>query len=528
MNKKLLLILLLAFLIRVVGAGFFPSLNPDEAAIGYNDYSLILTGKDEHGLSWPLHFKSFGDYKPGGYFYLALPFVVLGGLNTLSVRLPNIILSVVSLYFLYKIIILLTKNKKLSLITLLIAAINPWLIHFSRGAWESSAALSFIIIGTYFFLKSQRVNITINFSLFAIFYVLSLYTYHSARIVAPLLAAAFVFSNFKYYLSNYKKIIPPIILAFFLCLPVVFSFLNNGGSARFSGVGITADPGPFWRANELIGHHSSSPRFPTSIHSSKIQYSLSWLEKYTSHFSPSFLFTLGDEVPRSKVPQFGQFYLLELIPLLIGIHLLFSKKTYRTLRNILIPWLLIAPLASSLTFQAPSALRSLPLSIPILVLISLGVYYLSKNTNFVGKITLILLYTLSFSYYLLSYFHTYPKVHPTAWNSGFKELTHLLETKYDTYDHIYITNKYDQPYIYFLFFNRYPPETLHSEIMLTPPDKFGFQTVPSFGKYNFGSINWMNIPQNSLVVASDETIPTEPLDIIYFDNNQPAFKIYSK
>ena len=74
-NLLLSVILLFAFLVRFGGVGDYPSLNSDEAAIGYNAYSLLQTGKDEHGQSWPLHFKSFGDYKPGGYFYLVLPFV---------------------------------------------------------------------------------------------------------------------------------------------------------------------------------------------------------------------------------------------------------------------------------------------------------------------------------------------------------------------------------------------------------------------------------------------------------------------
>ena len=89
-NKlPLIIILLVAFLIRFINLGNTPALNPDEAALGYNAYSLIETSKDEHGISWPLHFKSFGDFKPGGYVYLALPFIKVFGLNTTAVRLPN-------------------------------------------------------------------------------------------------------------------------------------------------------------------------------------------------------------------------------------------------------------------------------------------------------------------------------------------------------------------------------------------------------------------------------------------------------
>ena len=148
------LILLAAIFIRFHDISNTPALNPDEAALGYNAYSLILTGKDEHGVSWPLHFKSFGDYKPGGYVYLAIPFVKYLGLTPLAVRLPNLILSILSIFFLYKLVLLLSKNYILSDLTALVLTFSPWHIHFSRGAWESSVALSLIVFGTFFFFKS--------------------------------------------------------------------------------------------------------------------------------------------------------------------------------------------------------------------------------------------------------------------------------------------------------------------------------------------------------------------------------------
>jgi len=56
--RKLIIIpiIILAFLIRFINLGSTPALNPDEAALGYNAYSLLETGKDEYGASWPLHF----------------------------------------------------------------------------------------------------------------------------------------------------------------------------------------------------------------------------------------------------------------------------------------------------------------------------------------------------------------------------------------------------------------------------------------------------------------------------------------
>src|SRR3989344_3981773 len=111
MNKEsrikkpiLLLIILLAFVLRFWRLNEYPALNADEAAIGYNAYSLIQTGMDEHGNSWPLHFQSFNDYKPGLYFYLVLPFVKFFGLTEWAVRIPGAALGVATVFMLYLLI----------------------------------------------------------------------------------------------------------------------------------------------------------------------------------------------------------------------------------------------------------------------------------------------------------------------------------------------------------------------------------------------------------------------------------------
>jgi 4-amino-4-deoxy-L-arabinose transferase-like glycosyltransferase len=535
---SLYLILILAFLVRFIDLAHTPALNPDEAALGYNAYSLIQTGKDEHGISWPLHFKSFGDYKPGGYVYLAIPFIKLLGLNPLSVRLPNLILSLLTILFLYKLVLLLSKSETLSLYSSIVLAISPWHIHFSRGAWESQTALSFIVIGSYYFFKSIKSSKFLpNFFLFVFFYVLSLYFYHSVRLVAPLLALSLVIIYFKFLIKKLPQILIPIFFGAILALPVLFSFLHNGGTARFGGVGLTADQGPVWRSNELLNQHQGVKLTNRIIHNKRLLYLISWAQKYTSHFDLNFLAINGDEVPRSKVPEMGQIYLIEVPLLILGLIFLFKTKIYSSkTKSFIISFLLIAPIASSLTFQAPSALRSLPLVIPISMLISLGIYSLFnlfklRRQYFISKLVsvfLIFIYLFSFVYYLDAYFFHYAKRYPFAWQYQFDQLVPYLESQKSQYQNIYITNKYDQPYILFLFFSKYPPAKIQSQIQLTPPDNFGFSTVLGYDNYHFGKINWDDIPLGSLVVAADEDIPSQPDKIIYFSNGSPAFKIYQK
>jgi 4-amino-4-deoxy-L-arabinose transferase-like glycosyltransferase len=534
--KKIILpiILIVAFIIRFVGISHTPALNPDEAALGYNAYSLLETGKDEHGASWPLHFKSFGDYKPGGYVYLAIPFVKILGLTPLAVRLPNLILSILTIFFLYKLIYLLSKSNTLALLSSTVLTFSPWHIHFSRGAWESSAALSFILIGTYFFFKSIKEKFLINFLLFTFYFVLSLYIYHSARLIAPLLALSLCLLYLKFLLKKVPQILFPIFFGLLLAIPVLFSFLNNGGTTRIGGVGLMADSGPASRSEELLNQHQGNKFINRVIHNKRVLYLISWGQKYTSHFDFDFLAINGDEVPRSKVPEMGQIYIFDIPFLILGIIFLIKTKLFSPKSKVFIfLFLFISPIASSLTFQAPSALRALAMVIPLTIFISCGIYYF---LNLIQKIKfkkfilmiLIILYSYFIAYYFDSYFLHYAKRYPFAWQYQFDALVPYLETQKDKYQNIYITNKYDQPYILFLFFSKYPPEQIQSQIKLTKPDKFGFSTVAGYDNYHFGTINWEDIPSDSLVVASDEEIPASPFKIIYFSNGQAAFKIYKK
>ena len=530
-NIILLLILLSAFFIRVYKISTTPALNPDEAALGYNAYSLILTGKDEHGVGFPLHFKSFGDYKPGAYVYLAIPFVKVLGLTPLAVRLPNLILSLLAIFFLYKLIHLVTQSSSLALVVATLLSISPWHIHFSRGAWESSTALSFIILGVYFFyryLKKPRLHLAL-FSLF--FFLLSTYIYHSARIFSPLLLFILFLQNKNSLFKKPKHLLIIIIFGALLSLPVTISFLNSGGTTRLGGVGITADPGPLSRSHELLNHHANTKLINRAMHNRRVLYLISWAEKYFSHFNLNFLFLNGDEVPRSKVPEMGQLYLLELPFLILGLYALLKKRQYRPLKQIILPWLLIAPLASSLTFQAPSALRSLPMTVPLVILTALGLKTALQKlkSNQFSLVGLILIYLFSFVYYLDAYFVHYPQRLPFAWQYGFQELSDFLDQyPYPDNRPIYITNKYDQPYILMLFFQKYPPAKIQPQIQLTPPDQYGFSTVTHFDKYYFQPIDWEKIPSGHLVVTSNEEVPIAPIRTIDFPNNSPAFKIYMK
>jgi len=511
------LILLLALFLRAWKIGEFPvGLNADEAAIGYNAYSLLKTGQDEFGHPWPISFQSFNDYKPGLYFYLVLPFVKIFGLSELAVRLPSVILGSLTVLILYLLVIELFGSRLLALSSSLLLAVSPWHLHFSRGGWETNAATFFITLAVYLFLRALKRPIYFIFS-FLIF-ILSLYTYHSARIITPLLifGLGFYYRKEIFKRANSSWLIGSFIIGLILAAPLIVSFFGPAGASRFSGVGIFADTGPIWRVNELRGQHSDPfSLIPKILHNKIINYGINFFDNYFSHLSGDFLFISGDEIQRNRVPEMGQMYLIEIPLLLLGLYSLIKNKPKNWL--FLLWWLAIAPLASALTFQSPHAIRSLNMVIPLIIIAAYGLVnliVLIKDT-FSLKILFILhslffiLYLWNIAFYLHQYYVHYPKKYPAAWEYGFKDLADYVRENESKYDKIFITDKYDQPYILLAFYLKYPPEKFQTEAKLTPKDRYGFSTVANFDKYFFGPIDLEKIQRKShvLIIGSPEEIP---------------------
>ncbi len=483
----LLAILVLASGLRLYRLGSYPPLNADEAAIGYNAWSLLKTGRDEHGESWPIHFKSFGDDKPGAYFYLVLPFVASLGPNEWAIRLPSAIMGILTIYLVYLLADLLWQDKKLGLIWAFVLAVSPWHLHFSRGGWESNAALFLITLAVYLFFKSGRQKKRLSHLLLSVFcFSLAMYTYHSARLVIPALVIGLLVFNWKTLWQDRKTVFISLCFGILFLLPLASSFLRGGASTRFSGVGIFADTGPLWRVNELRVQHSDPDALVvTFLHNRYLIYGLSFVEKYFSHFDGRFLFIDGDEVPRSKLPDMGVMHVFEFALLIIGLSFWLREKKGN--RYLPLLWLGVAPLASAMTFQAPSALRALSMIIPLSFMVANGIKVMVSKRKAWTIIFLVIIYAWGIFYWKDRYFNHYLKRYPEAWPINFKEAVGWIKENENRFSKIKIVTNHDQPYIMALFYLQYPPELIQKEIKLTEPDKFGFSTVNSFGRYVFAN-----------------------------------------
>lgn len=530
-------ILLLAFALRFYKLGSIPALNADEAAIGYNAYSLLETGKDEHGNAWPIHFQSFNDYKPGFYVYLVMPFVKLLGLNEWAVRIPGAFLSVCTIYIVYLLVKILFQKEKLALLAGLLLAIFPWHIHFSRGGWEVNVATFLITFGILLFIKALKEP-KYYFLPISIF-CLSLYTYHAARIIVPLLGLGLLIIYWKEIKINLKAFILSVILGIILLLPLGIDMSKSGNLSRVSGVGLLADTGPINKVNEQRGEHQNLNSLSSKlIHNKLVNYSLAFIENWSEHYNGEFLFLSGDEIQRNKVPETGQIFLIGFPLFVLG--LIFIIRFYERNWGIILLWLLVSPFAAAFTFQSPHSLRSQNMVVPLTIITAFGLYKLINEININLKkkifkqISIIFIFIViiwQFVMYLHMYWVHMAKEYPYSSQYGLKELVEYVIQNQEKYKNIVVTNRYDQPYILFLFYLKYPPEKFQNDHILTSKDQYGFSTVGEFNKYVFISItDWAKLREeyrDSLIVGTDEEIfqETNVVKRIYFPNGEPVFEI---
>ena len=380
MNKKitvflLVLIVFVAALLRLWDIGKVPaSPNWDEAALGYNAYSIMQTGRDEYGDFLPITLRSFDDYKPAFYSYMVIPFIKIFGLQAVAVRLPSVLFGIAVVFITYFLVKeLLSKNLKnsdkktidktvLALVAAFFVAISPWSIQFSRVAYEANVGAALNALSVLFFLKSFKKP---YFLLLAgACMSLNLYVYQSEKIFTPLLLVILILIYYKKVLIIPKKyLLMALFIGVLLSFPLVRYTLQNPKSlTRFEGLN------PFSDKEELLNENANRMLVDTQkkdiigiiVDNRRYVYVKKFLVNYLVHFNPNWLFITGDErIPRHQPPQMGHLYLWDLPFLVIGFYaFIFGNFTRRT-KVFLLSWMLLVPIPAALTWDVPHAVRTI-------------------------------------------------------------------------------------------------------------------------------------------------------------------------
>lgn len=544
----LLIIIVLAGLLRFYKLSVNPpALTWDEAAWGYNAYSLGIDGKDEFGRFLPLDYlESFGDFKPPVYAYLAILPVKIFDLNEFAVRMPSAFLgtlTVLIVYFLVRELFIRSRSTqmvkqidadKLSLASALFLTISPWHVNLSRAAFEANVAQFFIVTGVWLFLLSIRRNAWLLI-LSVISFVVSLYTFNTARVVTPLLVLMLGIGFYKQLLQNKKMVLIAVLVGIIFSLPYAKFALTPQVKLRYHEVNIFSDLSIIETSNKEM-ENDNNAWWSRLLHNRRWGYARSYARHYLDHFNPSFLFIKGDGNPKFSTQDVGQLYLWNLPFLIIGALYLFRRK--EGYWWIVPAWLLIGIVPAATARETPHALRILT-TLPTWQIVTaygalgflgwlgnLGVRRIFKSLVCVFGF---LLLVFNLIYYLHGYYVHYPIEYSGEWQYGYKEAINYINDVESQYNKIVFTKALGRPYIYVLFHTRANPN-LFRQSASVERETFGFVHVNGFGKYVFtkdlSSIK--SDGQKTLYIDVPDKVPEQAKKLVEFNllNGNPVLVAY--
>jgi len=545
--KWLLAITILGALLRFWGLGQNPpGLYWDEVSLGWNAYSILKTGLDEHGRFLPIDtFFAFGDYKPPLYIYAAIPSIWLFGLNEFAVRLPSALagtLLIIVTYLLAKVLLRShlsvrqgeTFSDSTTLLATLLIAISPWSATLSRVAFESNLAVLFNASGFLFFLYAVRKSSKwLMLSVFC--FVLAAYTFNANRLLSPIFLVTLTIIYFRRAVSNWRWWVVSAFVGIILALPMLGHLRSPEGKLRWNEVNIFSNLEVIKESNsrrEVDGNTLMGRIF----HHRYLGYSRLFLEHYLEHFNLKYLFVQGDRNPRINIPDMGQMYLVELPFLIIGLISLMRPMGFMAAKEkvLLLLWLLLAAVPAGLARETPHALRSAS-TLPVpQIIVALGIMKLVKKfqiSNFKFQIFAIscFLFLASLLHFQFVYWRYYPNEWAGEWLTSYKNLVLYLRQTGDPYRTIYVTPDLGRPYVYFLFYNQYDPKKYIQEAKDggRTGDMFGFYNVSYFNKYKFYVPDLATIAPDELVVTRADNPPSgfELLKTISDTNGYPQFNV---
>lgn len=516
MKKYIILILalLLGAFLRLYEVGSIPNaLTWDEAALGYNAFSVLKTGKDEFGKFLPIVFKSFGDYKPGLYIYLAIPSIAIFGLTEFAVRLPSVLFGILAIFGVFLLARELFEDEKkkslLAQFAALALAIMPLHIHLSRGAWESNVFSTMLLFSIYFLIRFIKSGKFLNYSI--ILAVLTLITYQAAKMLTPLLILFVIIvykESFFSKLGDYFKK-PLNITVSALAVAAVLSIFI---SSSFGDAG-----------NRLkrLSIFSYEPEISTSIIENKPQLMTRLIAgRYLNHLSPKLLFFEGLTVnERGHFPNLGVLQPFDFVALVLGLVYL-VRFTNKKISVLVIGLLLLSPIPGALTLSEYSTVRTLFMVIPLSIIIGSGLFFaFSKLKSLFILISLLTLVTTIYMVDLLLVHANYTYAH--EFQFGYKEAVRFINDHKS--DNVVMTDVNGQPYIFYLFYSRYDPASYQKQNSFVSGgfDVGHVAKLDNIEFHQFGDSEISNMP-NSTFIGTIGNIKNE------FDKNSPAIESFEE
>jgi len=411
-NILLLLLGVLLFVSRVVFLDIFPvGIDHDSTDLILSAKSIFNFGEDISGVPF---YKSFfftktEAHQAGLPSVLLAPILGFGKLTLLKIRVITLLLNLITIFFISLTVWLITRRINLVVIVALVSFINPWLFFYSRFPTESAFSLLFTSVGIFLFFNDKKFASML-------FFVASFYSYYAAKPVVILLVPLLILMERLLSDAKAREPLKYMLLFFLFLLPYfIFSFYPQSTFGRRLGELTILDKRYYAILVDEDRRQSIDNPF-MQIFSNKAVFAMSdFWRKYLSSFSPSFLFFRGDFSGAHSFEDHGVMYLFDVLFIFIAVFsfgYLVRDKRLRRLYFMVFGILAVSPVGASLSKEESFLFRAHLLIIPLVILVSLGIFYLlrvfGRRSRRIVAILVTIVYLCSYANFLYFYFFRYP------------------------------------------------------------------------------------------------------------------------
>ncbi len=438
-NKLLVLLAFIYFILQIL---FLDQLNllRGERDIALTGYSLAKTGADIYGRFMPTDFIDLDMPTPMlAFYYSALWWIFMPFKSIFFARLPFVVSSLALIFLTYEIILQITKNKRLSLVTSIIFCFSPGVFHLVRLSLEIGFATPVLFTGILLYLKEKRWW---AFGLFLISY----FTYNGFRPIIPFLL---VYLEFFLYLKdkNLKQFFKYSLVG------AVFFIITFAASATFIDGRMMAS-----RKEDLVfvGYNeitpkvdlrreaSIGPEIAKKIFNNKITATVYYMiEVFIKGQDISYLFLKGDYAAIYATTFTGQFFLIGLLFYYLGFFYL-GKKWERNYFYVL-GFIPVALVSSVINIDYISiAIRSILSSVSYAFIVAGGVVLgleIIRKLRFYWKALIIcsvaLFFSVELTYFVYNYYFRRPRTMSESYFENERQIANYLintKKKYIIYD----------------------------------------------------------------------------------------------
>lgn len=531
----LILITLIGATLRFWQLGDIPiALNRDEASIGYNAYSLLKTGREEHGRAWPINVESFGDWKLPVYIYTTSLSIALFGLTEWAIRTPAALAGTLAIPLTALIARELMPKKTptrvinaTALMSGVVMATAPWAIRLSRQTYESMLGLCLVLTGAYLFLLAWKYprHQWWLFPAAATPLALSLLTYHAYQAFVPAFVVGLTIIYRRDLILAWQKRVSSrwgVIVGTLIGLSAVALLIWGGGQSanttKLSG-NAALDRSSYhltlFGQRQLFAQPESLPaRLYTNtplLISSTVWYN------FTEIFSARFLFFDGGGHGAHDVAGMGNISPLVALLAVVGVVALARSHHTSFAAQFIAVWWLASLVAPLLTTNAAHSVRLLPMIAALSWSAGWGSVMLWQwSSSALARWQHFTIWTLgaalmAFHVFWTSttYFVIAPQRDVDRWNwiveAALPDITQLSQ------EHsVWIPYQEHSYASYLMFYQAIEPTSLSEKIEYAPINKDGYRHVNRLGNVRFDAMDWgtfTQAPHKQYVLVLEKDVP---------------------